>query len=76
MQATFLIAVTPIMHAFWNLKEGSQEHLVDMCAACNTSLPVMPLPVPRCGKPHVALTPWRRKGTAGTCLAFLHDEAV
>ena len=30
-QATFCILVTPIMHNFWTLKEGSQEQLVDMC---------------------------------------------
>ena len=30
MQATFCILVTPIMHNFWTLKEGSQEQLVDM----------------------------------------------
>ena len=30
-QATFLLLVTPIMHNFWTLKEGSQEQLVDMC---------------------------------------------
>jgi len=47
LQATFLIAVTPIMHAFWNLKEGSQEHLIDMCVARVICSPVMPVPVPR-----------------------------
>ena len=49
LQATFLIAVTPVMHAFWTLKEGSQEHLVDMCVPPHTCCAHAKLPSSPCG---------------------------
>ena len=55
-QATFLIAVTPIMHAFWNLKEGSQEHLIDMCAALVICSPAA-CACAEMRRHHVTLTP-------------------